>query len=41
MAAYLARIVRSDSFRRGVAAAVAGTVIAGFVEALWPSQTAS
>lgn len=41
MGNYLGRVVRSDSFRKGVAAAVAGTLIGAFVEAVWPSSTGS
>jgi len=41
MGNYLGRVVRSDSFRKGIAAAVAGTVISAFVEAVWPSSTGS
>jgi hypothetical protein len=41
MGNYIARVVRSDSFRKGIAAAVAGTVISAFIEAVWPTPAGS
>ena len=35
---FLARIIRNDSTRKGVAAAAAGVVIAAVSEVLWPSS---
>jgi hypothetical protein len=36
-ASYLSRVGRNPSFRKGVAAAGAGTLIAAIIEAAWPS----
>lgn len=36
---YLARVLGSDSFRKGVAAAAAGALIAIVSEALWPTRS--
>ena len=35
---YLGRIVRSDSVKKGVAAAAAGFLIGAITEAIWPSS---
>ena len=36
---YLRRVANSDSVRKGVAAAVAGVLIAAISEAIWPSRS--
>src|SRR5690554_5281750 len=36
--AYLARVIRNESTRRGVAAAAAGILMSMVLEAAWPSQ---
>ena len=36
-ASYFKRVLTNDSTKRGVAAAAAGVLIAGIVEAFWPS----
>lgn len=36
---YLTRIVRHDSFRRGVATAGAAVLVAAFCEAAWPTKS--
>ncbi len=35
---FLARVWRSDSTRRGLAAAAAGVLIAAIGEAIWPTE---
>lgn len=35
---YLTRVGRNGSFRKGMAAAGAGTLIAAIIEAAWPSS---
>ena len=35
---YLGRVGRNPNFRKGVAAASAGTLIAAILEAAWPSS---
>lgn len=39
--AYLARVIRNESTKRGVAAAAAGVLMSMVLEAAWPSQPLS
>lgn len=35
---YLVRVFSNDSLKKGVAAALAGLLVAGITEAIWPSE---
>ncbi len=37
-APYLVRVFSNDSLKKGVAAALAGLLVAGITEAIWPSE---
>lgn len=34
---YAGRVVRNDAFKRGAAGAAAGIIVAGIIEAAWPT----